>query len=81
MTTKISITIIYANPVRFAWFFIDFGISGCEGFSPARAQIYGPAVGAVIGIIIKWTKDIVEKISTRNNKNGSSADKNKVDMR
>ena len=53
------------------------GISGGEVGAAARAFVYGFAVGAVIGIIIKWTKDIVEKIRTKKNKNGSSADKNK----
>lgn len=59
-----------------AWLLIDIGISGSEIAVAARSFIYGPAVGAVIGIIIKWTKDIVEKIRTKNNKNGSSTDKN-----
>jgi hypothetical protein len=58
------------------WLIIDIGISGPEVGVAARAFVYGLAVGAVIGIIIKWTKDIVEKIRTKNSKNGSSADKN-----
>lgn len=63
------------------WIIIDIGISGPEVGVAARAFVYGLAVGGVIGIIIKWTKDIVEKISTKNNKNGSPVDKNKVDTR
>jgi hypothetical protein len=42
-----------------AWMLIDIGISGGESAVAARALIYGPAVGAIIGIIIKWTKDIM----------------------
>ena len=53
------------------------GISGGEVGAAARAFVYGFAVGGVIGIIIKWTKNIVEKIRTNNNKNSSPVDKNK----
>lgn len=56
------------------WFIIDSGITGFdEGYNPVRAVVYGPAAGAVIGIIIKWTKDFIEKIQAKNKEDDSSA--------
>lgn len=47
------------------WIFLDFGISGENSAFGPRAIIYGAALGGIIGVIIKWTRNIVKKIKTK----------------
>ncbi|MCX6583223.1 MAG: toll/interleukin-1 receptor domain-containing protein [Candidatus Aminicenantes bacterium] len=53
----------------FAWFVFEFGLSvKLDSDNVARSFIYGPATGAIIGVIIKFTRNIITRIKTKGEK-------------